>query len=260
MKLDDKQINEIAQQLDVGMTCYIHKQTGELHALPNRLELEMYGEPELWEAEFQAVEQSPDDYIQIEKPSSRESFEFMESFVDKVGDSRIQNKLIEALNKRKPFRNFRNVVDYYEPVRQAWFKHKMAEYEAYVRRTLRYELEEETEPLEDIDLGGRSFELVQNSKNGLVDDETVFYYKQEGDLVTAEYFGGKVKYGKIIAKKDGNELDMRYQCLTTAGELKAGRALAQIVLDEEERIVLQLHWQWLDDSKQKGYSEYRERE
>lgn len=141
MKLDNKQINEIAQSLDVGMTCYVNKKTAAIKELPSQ-EMMDYDDIGSWEEDIQEVEQNLDNYIKIEKPSSREGFQFMERFVEKIPDVRIQNKLIEALNKSRPFRNFKNVVDYYEPIRQAWFKHKNEEYEAYVRRELRGELEE----------------------------------------------------------------------------------------------------------------------
>lgn len=87
----------------------------------------------------------------------------------------------------------------------------------------------------------KKFLLIQNSNNGEVNTETIFNYKQDGNLVTADYFGGTIKYGKIIAELKDNELNMLYQCLTTDNELKAGKALALITLEENGKIKLSLN-------------------
>lgn len=104
----------------------------------------------------------------------------------------------------------------------------------------------------------KKFALIQNSNNGQVNTETVFNYNQDGNLVTADYFGGTIKYGKIIAELKDNELNMLYQCLTTDNELKAGKALAQISLTENDKIKLSLDWEWLTNGSEKGKSEYIE--
>lgn len=61
-----------------------------------------------------------------------------------------------------------------------------------------------------------------------MNSDTIFEYKQNGNIVTADYFGETIKYSKIIADLQGDKLSMLYQCLTTDNELKAGKAIAQI--------------------------------
>ncbi|RKN81047.1 hypothetical protein [Ulvibacterium marinum] len=104
----------------------------------------------------------------------------------------------------------------------------------------------------------KKFTLLQNTDNGQVDSKTIFEYKQDGNLVTADYFGGSIKYGKIIAKLKGNKLNMLYQCLTTDNELKAGKAVADITLSDNGKLKLSLVWEWLTDKNEKGRSEYVE--
>lgn len=104
----------------------------------------------------------------------------------------------------------------------------------------------------------KKFALVDNSKNGEVSTDTIFEYKQDGDLVTADYAGGTVKYGKIIAHLKNQELNMVYQCLTIENELKAGKAIATISTSEHNKIQLKLKWQWLTDDNDSGESEYIE--
>ena len=108
------------------------------------------------------------------------------------------------------------------------------------------------------DFNNKRFALIQNSDNGAVNTETIFNYKQDDNLVTADYFGGIIKYGKIIAELKDDKLNMLYQCLTTNNELKAGKALAQITLTENSKIKLSLDWEWLTNGNDKGKSEYIE--
>lgn len=109
-----------------------------------------------------------------------------------------------------------------------------------------------------INFNNKRFTLVENSENGKVNSNTIFEYKQTGDLVTADYYGGIVNYGKIIAYHKGDQLDMRYQCLTTDNELKAGKAIAKITELNDGKLKLSLNWQWLDDKNESGTSEYIE--
>ncbi len=112
--------------------------------------------------------------------------------------------------------------------------------------------------MENISFNNKTFSLIENSQNGKTNSDTIFKYQQEGNLVTAEYFGGNIKYGKIIANLKDNKLQMLYQCLTTDNELKAGKAIANISLNENGKIKLTLNWEWLDGKKEKGTSEYIE--
>ena len=41
---------------------------------------------------------------------SHESYGYMEDFIETVRDAAMQNRLSDAIHKRSPFRNFRNVL------------------------------------------------------------------------------------------------------------------------------------------------------
>ena len=109
-----------------------------------------------------------------------------------------------------------------------------------------------------IDFNNKTFSLVENTENGRVNADTVFEYKQSGNFVSADYYGGTIVYGKIIAVLEGDRLDMLYQCLTTNNELKAGKAIAKISFNEAGKLKLSLNWEWLGDKKESGTSEYLE--
>ncbi len=112
--------------------------------------------------------------------------------------------------------------------------------------------------MEEFNLDNKTFALVDNSSNGKVSLDTVFHYKQDANLVTADYFGGPIKYGKIIAHFKDGKLHMLYQCLTIDDELKAGKAIADVTKNSEGKIRLSLNWEWLTEKNKTGTSEYLE--
>ncbi|QOD59343.1 hypothetical protein H9I45_08125 [Polaribacter haliotis] len=112
--------------------------------------------------------------------------------------------------------------------------------------------------MDEFNFNNKVFHLIENSKSGKVNSETVFNYQQKGNIVTADYNGGTIKYGKIIATLDKDILNMMYQCVTSENELKAGKATAKVSFKKENKIHLKLNWQWLNDNQEKGVSEYIE--
>lgn len=109
-----------------------------------------------------------------------------------------------------------------------------------------------------LNFNNKKFSLIENSEQGTVNSDTIFEYKQDKELVTAEYYGGSIKYGKIIAVLNKNKLDMRYQCVTSDNELKTGKAIAQVSISENGKIKLKLNLEWLEGKNEKGISEYIE--
>ena len=110
----------------------------------------------------------------------------------------------------------------------------------------------------NINFNNKIFSLLENSSEGKVNTNTIFKYSQVGDVVTADYHGGTIVYGKIIAKLVEDKLEMLYQCLTIDGELKAGKAIAQINFSENGKMKLSLEWEWLGENERSGTSEYIE--
>lgn len=126
MKLSNELLREITQNLDCGMICYVNKKTQEIKSMADPSDI--YFEEEFWSDVMAEVENNSEQYQKIEKMSSREAFEIMESFIEQVSDKEIKNRLRYALSRNKPFRNFKNEVDYNEDVRQHWFKYKEYRY------------------------------------------------------------------------------------------------------------------------------------
>jgi hypothetical protein len=109
-----------------------------------------------------------------------------------------------------------------------------------------------------VNFNDKTFYLKSNSANGTSGADTIFHYKQNGNVVTANFSGGSVLCGNIIAVHKGGFLDMVYQMLTVTNELKSGKAIAKISVDNNGKIQLDLNWEWLIGSDNKGTSTYLE--
>ncbi len=108
-------------------------------------------------------------------------------------------------------------------------------------------------------LNDKRFRLLENSANGAVTDDTTFHYSQKDDVITAIYSGGGVMDGQVMATwGPSGQLEMRYHCIMDDHTLKAGKALADALLNDSGLIELHLDWEWLGDTLEKGNSVYIE--
>jgi len=106
-----------------------------------------------------------------------------------------------------------------------------------------------------INYDDKTFASVQNSETGEVSAETVFRYHQKDDLVWAEYAGGEIVFGSLIAKiADNDSLEMRYQHLNKQGELMTGKCFSTPETLSDGRIRLHEKWCWTSGDFTKGES------
>jgi len=141
MKLSNKAIKEIAEFLDCGLICYVHKETKEIKSI---IDLDnFYSDEELWKEDIELIENNRSKYLRIDKMSSKDAFQVMKDFIDQVTDKKIRSRLIYALNRNKPFQNFKYEIGYDEEVRQQWFKFKAYSYEEWVKTYLENVIDED---------------------------------------------------------------------------------------------------------------------
>lgn len=106
-----------------------------------------------------------------------------------------------------------------------------------------------------IDYDGRRFRPLSNTPNGDTGGETIFDYRQSGDVVWATYAGGSVKFGTLVATVAGDgSLDMRYQHLDTSGGFKTGRCHSRLEVLPDGRYRLHEEWQWTSPDTSSGRS------
>ena len=143
-------VNEIAQYMDMGMICYLNRETIALSTIP----LEMYYEVDYCKSAdemkqkldelygWQSVEFLDwDNPIEFRPFPSDLSFDIMEEFTDNLpNDEKLRPKLINALQNRKPLANFGRIIDNSD-LREEWFEFKREYLENLVAEDLLMELE-----------------------------------------------------------------------------------------------------------------------
>ncbi len=99
----------------------------------------------------------------------------------------------------------------------------------------------------------KTFRSVMNTSNGEVSSETTFHYHQQGRIVWAEYAGGAIAKGFLIATvRDDDSLDMRYQHVNAQGELMTGRCHSTPEHLPDGRLRLIERWQWTSGESTPG--------
>lgn len=94
-------------------------------------------------------------------------------------------------------------------------------------------------------LDGKSFCVTRNDGPGAaVTTETRFHFRQEGDVIVAEYAGGGVRLGRLVGLLDGATMRHRYVQVNSAGELQSGQSSDELRWLPDGRIQLIDSWQW----------------
>lgn len=105
------------------------------------------------------------------------------------------------------------------------------------------------------DLEGKKFKSQRNTKNGDVSEETIFNYHQEGKHVWADYAGGDIVRGNLIAIKNADgRLQMHYQHINRQNQIMIGKCISTPSFDEQGKLVFHEEWQWLNGDRSKGLS------
>lgn len=106
-----------------------------------------------------------------------------------------------------------------------------------------------------IDYNGKIFKPIENTENGETSNETVFLYKQVGNILTSEYSGGKIKKGHLIGLVDNSgNIDMRYHQINDKDEIMTGICKSKPEIIKNGKIRLHENWQWTSGDKSKGKS------
>ncbi len=135
VQLTSEMIKEIAGQLDFGMKCFYHIPTGELEYYPDEFKHAGFDE-EMWAEAMEKVEENFFEYIPFTGMESHESFEIMEDFINEIPQEKIQAKFINAIERRKPFQQFKNLLLDYPDLREQWFAYKDKRNIEYVEEQL----------------------------------------------------------------------------------------------------------------------------
>ena len=150
-QLTEKDLSSISQSVRAGFRIFINLKTNEVKEI-------LYSEDFILEygdftdegddddddvvnkslrQEKEFVENAGEEWFEIEKMSSREEFKVMEAFALQLSDNpSLRIKLLEALERPKPFRNFKDTIDGSGEYRDQWFKFQDMKHLEWVKAQL----------------------------------------------------------------------------------------------------------------------------
>ncbi|MFS4483808.1 UPF0158 family protein [Hyunsoonleella sp. 2307UL5-6] len=135
-KPDMKIVKELAENLDCGYDCYYIPSSNEIITISNDmkdLDEELY--QETYALDLEKIKQTEEDVIKIEPLGSFESYRIMEDYCNKVPDIVLKQKLQNALSNRKPFQNFKLLIDN-SNYKKDWFDFKQKAIQHIVEKIL----------------------------------------------------------------------------------------------------------------------------
>lgn len=106
-----------------------------------------------------------------------------------------------------------------------------------------------------INYNNKIFKPVSNTENGETSQETIFIYKQNANILTSQYSGGKIKTGHLIGLVDSNgEIEMSYQQINDRNELMTGICKSKPEILPNGKIRLHETWRWTSGDYSSGNS------
>lgn len=106
-----------------------------------------------------------------------------------------------------------------------------------------------------INYDNKKFITKMNTENGDVDDNTLFTYHQNMNLLWAEYSGGDIVKGSIIGiVLENGELDFYYHHLNINNDIRVGKCHSVPRILDNNKLEMLEKWQWLNGDLSKGKS------
>jgi hypothetical protein len=132
--MTEKEISKIAQELLAGFNCHINKDSNEIITIPDIDEFS--DNYDLFEDQIKEIKRNRKRYREIERMDSHDYFKVMERFADSVSDDSLREKLLTALQRPKPFANFKFEINNSGPYRQIWFDFQQEQQVEWVKDQL----------------------------------------------------------------------------------------------------------------------------
>lgn len=128
-------VKTIAENIEAGLVCFLNPDTLEIEDIPQEFadnfhEMEMT--TGITEEELNLKHSEWENGIEFYPLESSESFRIMENFAEQLTDKALKNKLINALQNRKPFANFNRII-HNSDCRQDWFDFKSLQVQNHVK-------------------------------------------------------------------------------------------------------------------------------
>lgn len=109
-----------------------------------------------------------------------------------------------------------------------------------------------------LSLNNVKMHVIQTAPNGVVNEDTVFIFRQQGNVVTSEYSGGKIIAEFLVGKLENEDLSFSYCQLQNDGVLDNGISSCKLGKDKTGRIRLTEHFEWKSRPGENGINIFEE--
>ncbi len=100
-------------------------------------------------------------------------------------------------------------------------------------------------PVTQWDLANKTFKVLKNDGDGAeVNEQTRFYFKQQQNLLYAEFLGGEVRYGEFFGVILNDSIYFYYEQENLEGGKNRGSSIDKITYLDNGKIQLLDKWQW----------------
>src|SRR6478609_7761537 len=131
MQVEESKLKQISEELLCGSKVFLHRETGEIITIHD---VDLFlDEKDPWENDRQKVDAERGKYLEFEPMESRESYQIMQDFIDQLDDGRLADRLVNAIQKKRPFAHFKEEIDYSGPYREKWFLFRDQRYLEWTR-------------------------------------------------------------------------------------------------------------------------------
>lgn len=138
VKLSENTVREIADWLQCGLECWIHKFRGTMYFLPKKDD--PYFDPDQWREVLLALEGNENDFLVFQMMDSSHSLQVMQGFIWSLQDGFERTELEKTLERSNPFHHFNLLVEV-SGLSEAWSNYRYDAHMDWVRSQVNcYEL------------------------------------------------------------------------------------------------------------------------
>lgn len=97
--------------------------------------------------------------------------------------------------------------------------------------------------MSDFNLNNKIFKGIENYDDGDFNQDTIFHYRQDNNIVWATFQAGGTKFGTIVGYIDEqNYIRMTWQYLSTTNEFISGKTISRVEILKDGRYRLHESW------------------
>ena len=131
MIVEESILKQISEELLCGSKVFLHRETGDIITIRD---VDLFlDEKDPWEDDRRKVDADRDKYLEFDPMESRESYQMMQDFIDQLDEGLLADRLVNAIQKKRPFAHFNAEVDDSGPYREKWFHFRDQRYLEWTR-------------------------------------------------------------------------------------------------------------------------------